>query len=129
MIGRETRVLLRHYLEQGMSKTALARELGISRRTVYHWIETGQLDRDLDEETVRYKSRPPVPTKLDPYKPIIRDRLREFPELTAVRLLEEITAAGYPGGCAQLKEYVRQVRPRPPADPVVRFETDPGVQG
>ena len=26
MIGRETRVLLRHYLEQGMSKAAIARQ-------------------------------------------------------------------------------------------------------
>jgi Homeodomain-like domain len=39
-------VLLRHYLEQGMDKVAIARDLGISRRTVYHWIETGQLDRE-----------------------------------------------------------------------------------
>ena len=27
MIGRETRMLLRHYLEQGTSKSALARQL------------------------------------------------------------------------------------------------------
>ena len=45
MIGREKRVLLRHYLEQGMNKAVIARDLGVSRRTVYHWIETGQLDR------------------------------------------------------------------------------------
>ncbi len=32
---------------QGMSRSALARKLGISRRSVYHWIETGQLDREL----------------------------------------------------------------------------------
>ena len=30
MIGREKRVLLRHYLEQGMNKAAIARDLGIS---------------------------------------------------------------------------------------------------
>ena len=35
VIGREQRVLLRHYLEQGMSKAAIARHLRISRRTVY----------------------------------------------------------------------------------------------
>ena len=40
MIGREKRVLLRHYLEQGMNKAVIARDLGVSRRTVYHWIET-----------------------------------------------------------------------------------------
>ena len=39
MIGREKRVLLRHYLEQGMNKAVIARDLGVSRRTVYHWIE------------------------------------------------------------------------------------------
>lgn len=129
MYGRETRVLLRHYLEQGLKKTELARRLGVSRRTIYHWLAEGQLDRDLDAEPVRYSPRPPVPTKLDPYKGIIAARLEAFPELTAQRLFEEIRAAGYPGGYTQLKEYVRKVRPQPPADPVVRFETPAGFQG
>ncbi|MDE2772118.1 MAG: helix-turn-helix domain-containing protein [Gemmatimonadota bacterium] len=35
MIGRETRVLLRHYLEQGLSKAAVARHCEVSERTVY----------------------------------------------------------------------------------------------
>ena len=48
MHSRETRVLLRHYLEQGVSKTELAKRFGISRRTVYHWIETGQLERRIE---------------------------------------------------------------------------------
>jgi len=129
MHSRETRVLLRHYLEQGLSKTELAKRFGISRRTVYHWIETGQLDRDLDSEEVRYRARPVVPMQLDPYKPIIQARLEAFPLLTAQRLFEELRSAGYPGGYTQVKDYVRQVRPREPSDPVVRFETPPGYQG
>ena len=47
MFGRETRMLLRHYLEQGTSKSALARQLGVSRDTVHRWIRDGDLDRDL----------------------------------------------------------------------------------
>ena len=86
MIGREKRVLLRHYLEQGMNKAVIARDLGVSRRTVYHWIETGQLDRELDEERVGYGPRCLMPSKLDPYKPLIDTRLKEYPKLTAVRL-------------------------------------------
>ena len=129
MIGWERRVLLRHYLKQGMTKTAVAEELGVSRRTVHYWIETGQLDRDVGEDTLRYGPRPPVPTKLDRYRAIIRSRLAEYPELTAVRLFAEIKATGYSGGYTQVKEYVRVVRPRPPSEPVVRFETAPGHQG
>ena len=45
MIGREKRVLLRHYLERGMPKPVIARHLKVSRRTVYNWIEAGELDR------------------------------------------------------------------------------------
>ncbi len=123
MIGREKRVLLRHYLEQGMNKAVIARDLGVSRRTVYHWIETGQLDRELDEERVGYGPRCLMPSKLDPYKPLIDTRLKEYPKLTAVRLFKEVRAAGYPGSYNQVKRYVRKVRPRPPEEPVVRFET------
>lgn len=129
MIGREKRVLLRHYLEEGMSKAAIARKLGISRRTVHHWIETDQLDRELDDEPVVYGPRKPMPSKLDSYKPLIDARLKEYPELTAVRLHEEVKAAGYKGSYNQVKRYVRKVRPRPPEEPVVRFETPPGHQG
>jgi len=129
MIGLEKRVLLRHYLEQGMTKTALAKRLGVSRRTVYYWIETDQLDRDESEVVVQYGPRPRVPTVLDAYKGIIVNRLAEYPALTAVRLFEEIKASGYAGCYTQVKEYVRKVRPRAPEEPVVRFETPPAHQG
>ena len=77
---------------------------------------------------VRYGPRPPVPTKLDAYKPIIEARLAAYPELSAVRLLDEIRAAGYVGGYSQLKAFVRRVRPMLPAERVIRFETPPGRQ-
>jgi transposase len=129
MIGRETRMLLRHYLDQGASKSALARQLGISRDTIHRWIRSGDLDRDLDTTAVRYGPRRPVPTKLDAYKAIIETRLAAYPELSAVRLLAEIRAAGFAGSYTQLKEFVRQVRPTSPAEPVIRFETPAGRQG
>ena len=93
MFGRETRMLLRHYLEQGTSKSALARQLGVSRDTIHRWIRSGDLDRQLDGAAVRYGPRPAVPTKLDAYKPIIEARLAAYPKLSAIRLLDEIRAA------------------------------------
>jgi transposase-like protein len=71
MYSRETRVLLRHYLEQGVGKTELARRFGVSRRKVYHWIQTAELDRDLDSEAAIYKPRPSIAWKLAPSKGII----------------------------------------------------------
>jgi transposase len=121
-------MLLRHYLEQGTSKSALARQLGVHRDTIHRWIRDGELDRDLDGEPARYGPRRPVATKLDPYKPIVEARLAAYPQLSAVRLLDEIRAAGYTGGYSQLKTFVQRVRPTPPPEPVIRFETPAGRQ-
>lgn len=126
MYGWERLVLLKHLLDQGLSKAAIARQLGVSRRSVYHWITTGQLERDLTGSGPRVRAG--RRTRLEPYKPIITTRLDTYPALSAVRLFEEIRAAGYPGGITQLRDYVAQVRPRPEPEPVVRFETPPGHQ-
>jgi transposase-like protein len=45
--GWDTFVLLKHLLDQGVPKAAIARQLGVSRRILYHWIATGQVERDL----------------------------------------------------------------------------------
>ena len=129
MIGRETRLLLRHYLEEGMSKAAVARRLGISERTVYRWIAAGQLDGEVDEGRVQYGPRRPQSSKLDSYKAIIGARLAGYPELSAVRLFKEVQTVGYAGGYDQVKWYVREIRPRPLEQPAQRFETPPGHQG
>ena len=116
MIRLKTHMLLRHYLAEGLSKADIARRLGINARTIRRWIVAGELDRDLDEPP-RYKPRPPRPTKLDPYREIVRTRLADYPELSAVRLFEEVRAAGYTGSYAQVRDFVRQVRPRPAPSP------------
>lgn len=127
MYGWECHVLLRHYVEQHYSVTQMAVELGCDRRTIQRWLAAGDLDRDPRE--VHYGPRPPVATKLDPHKPLIDQRLETYPLLTAVRLFEEARAAGYTGSLTQLKLYVQQVRPRPEPEPLIRFETAPGLQG
>jgi transposase len=121
-------MLLRLYLEQGWTKTAIADRLGLTTRTIERWIGAGDLERDLDAEPVRYGPRPPVPTKLDAYKPVIETRLTKYPALSAVRLFAECQADGYTGSLTQLKLFVRQVRPCPIEEPLVRFETAAGHQ-
>jgi transposase len=86
MFGSEKRVPFRHYLKQGLTKVAVAEKVGVSLRALYHWIETGRLDRKLDEKPAGYRRRPAKPTKPGGFKPVIVLRLKRFPRLTAMRL-------------------------------------------
>lgn len=54
-------MLVKHYLEQGLTKMAIAERVGVSRRTLHHWLATERLDREA-EGPVRY---PPRPMELD----------------------------------------------------------------
>ncbi|MDQ3217520.1 MAG: helix-turn-helix domain-containing protein, partial [Actinomycetota bacterium] len=107
-------MLLKHLLEEGLKKTAIAERLGVSRRVVHHWIKTGQLELNLSKGAPLPRQRLQRPSKLEPYKEIIRTRLESYPELSAIRIFEECRAAGYPGRESQLRRFVREIRPRPP---------------
>lgn len=102
----------------GIPIKEIARQLGISRNTV-----RATLRRDGPPDYTRRET----PSKLDPYKGYLLERLREFPELSAKRLFEEVRAQGYAGGISILKDFTRQHRV-PRKRTVVRFETPPGEQ-
>ena len=129
VIKWETRVLLVHYLEQGLPKAVIARQLGLDRRTIHRWIAAGQLDVEVETgllpTPVRSSSRS---SKLEPYKAIIRQRLQDFPEMPATRLFEEARAAGYEGSYTLVKEFARSIRPPVEPEPPNRFETPPAHQ-
>jgi transposase len=110
-----------HYLKEGLSKTAIAKKLGINRRTIHRYIKEGKTKPE-------YKPRPSAPSLLDPYRDFIRGKLLAYPELSAVRLLSDITAMGYKGKYTAVKDYVRSLRPEVPVPIELRFEVTPGHQ-
>ena len=122
-------MLLKHYLEQGVSKAELSRRFRVNRQTINYRIETDRLDRDLSAGTRGYAPRATVAHKLDPYMGITEARLAAFRKLSAKRLFDEVRAAGYPGSYERVRDYVRATRPRDPVGAPVRFETPSGRQG
>jgi transposase len=114
----------------GQSLRGIARDLGIDRKRVTRVVREQQQAR---ESGVVHPDLPPPKESrrgraLEPYESTLRELLVRYPDITAVRLLEELRSLGYPGGYTVLRERVKQLRPRPSRPPVVRFETLPGAQ-
>lgn len=102
-----------------LSQSAIASRLRLDRKTVRRALSSDQTPAP----------RAPVAksSKLDPFKPYLESRLKEYPELTGAKLLIELKKIAYPGGYSQLKEYLRTVRPDK-KEVFLRIETLPGEQ-
>lgn len=119
-MAMEIRVLAKH----GKGVLEIAREMGVSPNTVRRYLR--------DETAVRFKARPRQAAKLDPDRAYIAARLAAAaPETIPGKVLfEEIRAWGYEGGYTMVKVHVAELwaAQAAPAEPVVRFETDPDAQ-
>ena len=115
-------VLIHDLKRQGLSVSAIARKVGLDRKTVRRHLERGL-------EPAVYGPRPPRPRLLAPYEAYLRERIGTWPELTGKRLLRELRELGYSGCYSVLTDFLRAARP-PKARPFERrFETAPGRQG
>jgi transposase len=92
LVVRLGEIVLIHYLKrQGLSVTAIARQLGLDRKTVRRHLERGL-------EPPAYGPRPPRPTLIAPFEDYVAARVAAYPELSGKRLLREIRELGYAGG-------------------------------
>lgn len=106
--------------EQGLSKRAIAKRLGISRGTVSKYWDIS----DLELEQPRYDSRTQL---IEPYQNYITNRLEKYPELSANRLFKEIKRQGFKGSERTVRRYVQAIRPVKHRE-YKPFETLPGEQ-
>jgi transposase len=92
----------RLFEREGLSKSAIAKRLGMSRPTVIRLLAL--------DEPPRYQRESPA-SKLDVYKDAIAAMLDADPEVPATVILEHLRRDGYGGGITILKEHVAGVRP------------------
>jgi transposase len=120
MITPEQRAEIRRlfYAEHWKVGT-IAAALGVHRDTVCAAIEA--------ERFVTQLTRP-RPSGLDPYLPLMRDTLQQYPRLRATRLYEMVRARGYVGSVVQLRRVVRRLRPVAKAEAYLRLSVLPGEQ-
>ena len=98
-------VQVRALVADGVSEREIARRLGINRRTV------ARLARSKDPPCYR---RAPVASKLDPFEPVLRRLLAEWPQIRAPRATELLRdECGYEGSIDLVKRRLRELRPLP----------------
>ncbi|HKI37623.1 MAG TPA: IS21 family transposase [Gemmataceae bacterium] len=121
---------LRHEIvrrrQGGASMRRIARDLGLTRETVQSVLRRWQAERAGQESADGVPAR--RPSRLDPYNETIRQLLARYPDVTIVRVFQELRAQGFTGGLTVVRERVLELRPQPLREPVRRFETLPGVQ-
>lgn len=123
MITFEIRMEIKVLHKRGMSIRAIARELGISRNTVRSHLKA-------KSEKPQYSSRPASSSLLDEYRDYISKRISDAHpyKIPATVIAREIMDLGYRGGLTILREFIRSQSLPAQAEPVVRFETEPGRQ-
>jgi transposase len=104
--------------KQGTSGRAIARALGVARKTVTKLLEQHATEREAPSLALgEAPARAPRPSKLDGHRVAITGLLQRFPEITAQRVFEEIRLLGFAGGYTAVKELLRKVRPKPKPEP------------
>ena len=88
----------------GISQREIACRLGINRRTVARLLAT--------DEPPRYR-RAPTGSQLDPFDPVLRRLLTEWPQIKAPRLTEILREYGYAGSLRLVQARLQQLRPSP----------------
>lgn len=102
-----------------LGKSEIARRVRVDRKTVR---------QVLASEYLPVPTRTPrQPSKLEPFKKYIAERLKAYPHLSGATLYDELRRQGYTGKIRILREHLAEVRPNQ-KEVYLRIETAPGEQ-
>ncbi len=119
MVTRDEFLDIHEAWVRGRTVSQIARETGRDRKTIRRMLRDGPQPR----------SQRQVPSKLDPFRDYLLQRMVTDKVTNATVLYDEIRAKGYAGGLSILWEYLKPLRALVADDhTTVRFETTPGQQ-
>ena len=121
MIDKEEYTVIHTLHTRGYSIRAIAKTLGLNRRTVSKRLKESELQ---PYKKITYKS------KLDPYKDYISSRIKQaYPDkIPASVIYEEIKKYGYDGKIRIIQSFLQTCTSPIIKDEVIRFETEPAYQ-
>jgi transposase len=119
---KEVYVEIQLLKKHGLSLRRIAVEVGCAVNTVRRHLALAAAPK--------YERKVKRETKLGAHEAYLRERQTAAQPnwIPASVLHREIVARGYQGGLSQLRAFMRTLRPAPPAEPEVRFETAMGEQ-
>lgn len=112
-------------LKSGMSHRQVARQTGVSKRTVTRIAQESAVAAVDDRAEVKRRSIG-RPRQTSAFKDRVRQILKDDRELPTVEILHRLKQEGYRGGKSAVYDLVRQLRGPAPAPVMVRFE---GIAG
>ena len=113
---------------EGLSNAAIARDLGIHRETVASYlsrVEKARFEGRPIEDLVVTRARASI---VEPFLEYMKQRLNDYPALTAKRLFKEIRKQGYDGSYRTVRRYAGRLKAQIPQRVYMPYETDPGEQ-
>lgn len=121
MISNEQRATIRRlFYGEHWKVGTIAAQLNLHENTVKAAV-------NIDQFVARGQARP---SALDPFVPLMRDILKQYPRLTGTRLHEMLRARGYLGSAIQVRRKIVQLDLRPhKTEAFLRLDTLPGEQG
>ena len=99
-----TLILMHH---EGRSIRELSRQFHLGRNTVRRILRAHAQRRDSGHDVLTKRLK--RASKLDGFDPEIKKLLEKYPDITGLRIYEELKEAGYSGGISILRERLKKL--------------------
>lgn len=119
MISKRTIFEIHRLKDLGWANRKIARQLRLGRDTVKKYLENPE----------QVHKRPIRASKLDPYRDLIDQFLKQDPEVKAPVVLQRLQQNGFDGKITILRDHLQKIRSRSKhREPFIRVESPPGKQ-